>query len=89
MNNNHDMYNKKCLKCGKGMYVETSINDDWDGVLHCSSCGAVTKRYPKEVKKNECFEISPLTPEAAFVRLNNKLMTEEEFLAWLEEYKKN
>lgn len=27
----------KCPVCKKGTYQETSIHDDWDGVLHCDN----------------------------------------------------
>lgn len=40
-----DNLKKKCKKCGKGKYVETSIQDDWDGVLHCNKCGTSIQRY--------------------------------------------
>ena len=43
-----DMTNKSCKKCGKGKYVETSMNDDRDGVLHCNKCGSSVKRYVNE-----------------------------------------
>ena len=46
-----DMSGKKCLKCKKGHYAEISIHDDWEGHLHCVSCGDQTDRYvPKHVK---------------------------------------
>jgi len=40
-----DMTGKKCKSCKKGVYKETSIHDDMDGVLHCSKCGEQIKRY--------------------------------------------
>lgn len=45
LNEKIDMKGKKCLKCKKGKYEETSIHDDWDGVLHCNKCGHKTKRH--------------------------------------------
>jgi len=50
-----------CTECGVGDYQETSIHDDWDGVLHCTNkkCNHEVKRYksddnpppkPKKVK---------------------------------------
>ena len=45
--NEEDMTGKKCKKCKKGKYKETSIHDDMDGVLHCSKCGDKIKRYSK------------------------------------------
>jgi hypothetical protein len=43
-----DHMDKDCEKCGKGYYKETSIHDDWDGVLHCSKCNHEVTRY-KEI----------------------------------------
>lgn len=40
-----DNINKQCKKCKKGKYIETSIHDDIDGVLHCSNCDHKVKRY--------------------------------------------
>lgn len=33
-----DRKDTTCTKCGKGKYVETSVMDDINGVLHCSKC---------------------------------------------------
>ena len=38
------MMGKVCERCGKGEYAETSIFDDWEGVLHCLRCGHETER---------------------------------------------
>ena len=40
-----DMKGKTCVKCKKGKYNETSIQDDMHGVLHCDKCGHETKRW--------------------------------------------
>ena len=42
-----DMSGKKCQKCGKGKYKETSQMDDMDGVLHCDKCGHQVDRWKK------------------------------------------
>lgn len=42
-----DRTNTKCTKCKKGKYIETSINDDKDGVLHCNKCGHEVERWIK------------------------------------------
>lgn len=42
------MTDKKCQKCKKGKYRETSIHDDIDGVLHCNDCGHKIKRWINE-----------------------------------------
>jgi len=36
---------RKCKKCGGGLYTETSINDNMDGILHCKKCGHEIKAY--------------------------------------------
>jgi len=43
-----DLKNQICSECKKGTYQETSIYDDWDGVLHCSNCNHEVKRYLKK-----------------------------------------
>lgn len=45
-----DMKNRPCMKCSKGLYVERSVHDDWEGVLHCDKCGHKINRYPKIVE---------------------------------------
>jgi len=44
-NDSADMSGKRCDRCGRGKYKETSIHDDMEGVLHCSDCGVATKRW--------------------------------------------
>ena len=46
-----DMTGKKCKKCKKGKYTETSIHDDIDGVLHCDKCGHEVKRHTDDMKE--------------------------------------
>jgi hypothetical protein len=41
-----DMEGKECTGCSKGIYTETSINDDKDGILHCNHCGERMTRHP-------------------------------------------
>jgi hypothetical protein len=49
-----DLTGKKCTDCKKGTYQETSIHDDMDGVLHCTSCRKRVDRYQSvETKKKE------------------------------------
>lgn len=39
-------YNQPCEECGKGIYEETCIYDDWYGTLHCNLCNhEVSRRY--------------------------------------------
>lgn len=43
-----DMTNKPCSKKGcSGVYKETTLLDDRDGVLHCTKCNKEIKRYRK------------------------------------------
>lgn len=42
-----DLFNAKCKECKGGKYVETSMQDDWRGVLHCNNCNDEVKRYFK------------------------------------------
>lgn len=43
-----DLFNKLCFICKIGVFIETSINDDRDGTLHCSNCNHETRRYIKD-----------------------------------------
>jgi len=40
-----DLLNKDCLTCKKGRYIETSIQDDIQGVLYCSKCSSKVRRH--------------------------------------------
>jgi NAD-dependent SIR2 family protein deacetylase len=40
-----DMLKQECIKCYRGKYAETSMNDDMDGVVHCFECGHEMPRY--------------------------------------------
>ena len=42
-----DRLNTKCGVCS-GKYIETSINDDREGVLHCNQCGNEVKRHSED-----------------------------------------
>lgn len=42
-----DQTDKKCENCGDGIYVETSMFDDIDGVLHCNICDEKVKKWRK------------------------------------------
>jgi hypothetical protein len=65
-----DRRDQVCTKCGAGHYTETSIHDDWDGVLHCNNkeCNHEVKRYKSEDEpKPESMENTALSPEAQAV----------------------
>ena len=53
-----DRDGQTCTKCGIGYYDETSIHDDWDGVLHCTN-----KECNHEVKRYKSKDNSPPKPE--------------------------
>lgn len=40
-----DMLGKKCGCCGNGTYRETSLYDDWEGMVTCTKCGDRVKRH--------------------------------------------
>jgi len=65
-----DRDGQTCTKCGAGYYTETSIHDDWDGLLHCSNkkCNHEVKRYKSEDEpKPESMGNTALSPEAQTV----------------------
>jgi predicted RNA-binding protein Jag len=45
-----DRKDQLCTECGVGRYQETSIHDDWDGLLHCTNkkCNHEVKRYKSD-----------------------------------------
>jgi hypothetical protein len=47
MTDSDDRKDQICTMCCAGRYQETSIYDDWDGVLHCTNkkCNHEVKRY--------------------------------------------
>ena len=47
MTDSDDRNGQTCTMCCAGYYTETSIHDDWDGVLHCTNkkCNHEVKRY--------------------------------------------
>ena len=40
-----DLLNTTCKECGIGKYIETSVMDDINGILHCSKCNSITERH--------------------------------------------
>ena len=46
-----DMTGKDCYTCKQGVYKETSLFDDWDGLLHCSNCGEPIDRWQYRGRK--------------------------------------
>lgn len=40
-----DNLHQTCTNCHKGTYEETSVFDDWEGVLHCTKCKFQVKRW--------------------------------------------
>ena len=43
-----DLNGETCTQCQKGYYAETTIFDEWDGILHCTHCGRGVKRVEEE-----------------------------------------
>jgi hypothetical protein len=69
MTNNDDRLNQTCTKCGVGDYQETSIHDDWDGVLHCNNkkCNHEVKRYKSKDNPQPKVEEVKLSPKTQAV----------------------
>ena len=64
-----DRRDQFCTECGVGRYVETSIHDDWDGVLHCNNkkCNHEVKRYRSDDNPQPKVEKVKLSPAAQSV----------------------
>ena len=64
-----DRNGQTCTKCGAGYYTETSLNDDWDGVLHCNNkkCNNEVKRYRSDDNPEPVIEKAKLSPAAQAV----------------------
>lgn len=41
----NDRKGNGCFYCFKGSFEETSVHDDWDGVLHCTACNREVSRW--------------------------------------------
>lgn len=42
-----DLLGKPCHECKQGMYQETTIYDNWEGIVHCNNCGHQEIRHKK------------------------------------------
>ncbi len=64
-----DRNGQTCAKCGAGYYTETSIHDDWDGVLHCNNkkCNHEVKRHKSSDNPEPAVEKAKLSPAAQAV----------------------
>jgi hypothetical protein len=64
-----DRKDQICTECGVGRYQETSIHDDWDGVLHCTNkeCNYEVKRYKSDDNPQPKPEKVKLSPAAQAV----------------------
>jgi hypothetical protein len=64
-----DRKDQLCTECGVGRYQETSIHDDWDGVLHCNNkkCNHEVKRYKSDDNPEPAVEKAKLSPAAQAV----------------------
>jgi hypothetical protein len=69
LTNPDDRYDQLCTECGMGRYHETSIHDDWDGVLHCTNkeCNHEVKRYKSDDNPPPKPEKAKLSPAAQAV----------------------
>lgn len=78
MSKSVDQTNKTCTKCKKGKYIETSLQDDWHGVLHCNKCGHEVKRWltiKSGYNTNMNKPISAKGYEIRNIRLNPRTLT--------------
>ena len=69
MTDSDDRKDQLCTECGVGRYQETSIHDDWDGVLHCTNkkCNHEVKRYRSDDNTQPKVEKVKLSPAAQSV----------------------
>jgi hypothetical protein len=70
-----DRKDQICTECGVGRYQETSIHDDWDGVLHCTvkKCNHEVKRYKSDDNpppKPEKIKLSPAAQSVLDAAIN-------------------
>ena len=67
-----DRYDQLCTKCGMGRYHETSIHDDWDGVIHCTNkkCNHEVKRYKSDDNRQPTQQMT-LTAEQRIKLIDN------------------
>ena len=75
-NSTVDLKSKKCEKCKKGNYIETSIHDDIDGVLHCNKCNHQVARYKvvKQVQEKKGARCTKVTGQQTSTRSDKKYM---------------
>ena len=64
-----DRKDQICTMCCAGRYQETSLHDDWDGVLHCNNkkCNYEVKRYKSDDNPPPKPEKVKLSPAAQVV----------------------
>jgi hypothetical protein len=67
-----DRKDQLCTECGVGRYQETSIHDDWDGVLHCTNkkCNHEVKRYKSDDNRQPTQQMT-LTAEQRIKLIDN------------------
>jgi hypothetical protein len=72
-----DRKDQICTECGVGRYQETSIHDDWDGVLHCT-----VKKCNHEVKRYKSDDNPPPKPEEPQLSPTNEELYELQENLW-------
>jgi hypothetical protein len=67
-----DRKDQLCTECGVGRYQETSIHDDWDGVIHCTNkkCNHEVKRYKSDDNRQPTQQMT-LTAEQRIKLIDN------------------
>lgn len=69
MTNENDLSGIQCRNCHEGNYKETSITDDWDGLLHCDHCGYGVNRR-EEVDPSEKYRNPNDKPDRIFKKVD-------------------
>jgi hypothetical protein len=88
-----DRKDQICTECWIGHYQETTIHDDWDGVLHCTNkkCNHEVRRYKSgdnPPPKPEMVELSPAAQtvlDAGLGRDSDRLVIAAALLAAVEQ----
>ena len=75
------MTDKKCDKCKKGKYMETSLYDDINGVLHCKNCDDKINRWEKEEEDGDSYCTASYTDDNGSCQQH--FGSKEELIDWL------
>lgn len=71
-----DYTGTKCNVCNVGTYKETSIQDDWNGTLHCDNCSNRIYRYGEKWHLEHAIEMAKLEIKFARDRIKRTIESE-------------